>query len=70
MILDEVRRAQACLVDQALRLGLRSLGVPIADRAGVMRAALSASVGVAEPVDPLLLRGLLHEAAEAIGSHL
>ena len=70
VILDEVRRERACLVDQELRLGLRSLGVPIADRAGVVRAALSASFGVAEPADPLLLRGPLHEAARAIGSHL
>lgn len=70
VILDEVRRERACLVDQELRLGLRSLGVPIADRAGVVRAALSASFGVTEPADPLLLRGPLHEAAEAIGAHL
>jgi IclR family pca regulon transcriptional regulator len=68
--LEEVRRAGACLVDQELRLGLRSLGVPIMDRAGVARAAMSASFGVAEPADPWCLRGPLAETAARIGLRL
>lgn len=69
-ILQAVRGEQACLVDQELRLGLRSLGVPIADRAGVVRAALSASFGVTEPPDPRILLGPLSETAARIGLHL
>jgi IclR family transcriptional regulator, pca regulon regulatory protein len=66
-ILDDVRRRDSCLVDQELRLGLRSLGVPIRDVAGRMRAAISASFGVVEPADPLALLPSLAEVAAAIG---
>lgn len=66
-ILDDVRRQKYCLVDQELRLGLRSLGVPIRDAAGSMRAALSASFGAVEPTDPLSLLPRLHDVAKIIG---
>jgi IclR family pca regulon transcriptional regulator len=68
--LEEVRRAGACLVDQELRLGLRSLGVPILDRAGVPRAGVSASFGVTEPADPWTLRAPLAATAARIGLRL
>ncbi|WP_372620632.1 IclR family transcriptional regulator C-terminal domain-containing protein [Falsiroseomonas sp.] len=68
--LEQVRRVDASLVDQELRLGLRSLGVPIRDRAGVPRAALSASFGVSEPADPWMLRAPMAETAAHIGLRL
>ena len=66
-IIEDVRRQDFCLVDQELRLGLRSLGVPIRDAAGRLRAAISASFGAVEPTDPLALLPPLKEVARAIG---
>lgn len=43
-ILDEVRRDGFCLVDQELETGLRSLGVPVRNRAGEAVAGLSVSL--------------------------
>lgn len=61
------RRDGHCLIDQELRLGLRSLAVPVHDRAGRVRAALSASFGLAAPADPTTLLPPLRQAATSIG---
>jgi len=65
--LVELRLAGACLVDQELRLGLRSFGVPIIGRDGRMRAALSMSYGLMDKPDEATMRGALAAAAERIG---
>jgi len=61
------REAGHCLIDQELRLGLRSLAVPVLDRAGQVRAALSASFGLTDPSDPMTLLPALRQAAANIG---
>lgn len=68
--LDEVRAAGHCLLDQELRLGLRSLAVPVTDRSGLTRAAISVSFGVAQPEDPTSLTAMLRDAATQIGAGL
>jgi IclR family pca regulon transcriptional regulator len=69
-ILAEVRQDRACLLDQEPRLGLRSLGVPVEGRAGLVRAALGVSFGVTEPADPRIMLGPLSDTAARIDLHL
>jgi IclR family pca regulon transcriptional regulator len=69
-LIEQVGRTGVCLVDQELRLGLRSLGVPITDRTGSVRGALSVSFGVADPSDPEALRAPLTETASRVGLHV
>ena len=65
--LDDVSRQGSCLVDQELRLGLRSLGVPIPGRDGRVRAGLSMSYGLMDSPDGNAMRRELQAAAESIG---
>lgn len=65
--LAATRQSGYCLIDQELRLGLRSMAVPVTDRAGHIRAALSASFGLTDPADPAALLPALRQAAESIG---
>lgn len=65
--LEVVRREGACLVDQELRLGLRSIGVPIRGRGGRIRAGLSMSYGLIEHLDETLVQRELRAAADIIG---
>jgi len=67
---EEVRAAGCCIIDQELRLGLRSLAVPIMDRSGRTRAAISVSFGLLQPADPSSLTALLRDAATQIGESL
>lgn len=45
-ILDHVRKLGFCLVDQELETGLRSIAVPVRDRAGAVVAAINVSTQV------------------------
>ncbi|SFK54125.1 IclR family transcriptional regulator domain-containing protein [Falsiroseomonas stagni] len=65
--LAAVRQAGSCLVDQELRLGLRSLGVPIIGRDGRIRAGLSTSFGLMDKPDEAAMRAALATAAAQIG---
>ena len=67
-ILAEVRRQGYCIGDQELEIGLRSISVPVRDRAGVVVAAVNvgtqpAKVGLRE-LKSRVLPPLLEAAAE------
>jgi IclR family transcriptional regulator, pca regulon regulatory protein len=68
--LDAVREAGYCVVDQELELGLRSISVPVRDRAGEVVAAVNVSTraGSRDVVGEVL--PALQECADAIGADL
>jgi IclR family pca regulon transcriptional regulator len=68
--LAAIRRDGCCLVDQELRLGLRSFGVPILGRDGRVRAGLSMSYGLLDQPEEAVLLRELRATAEAIGRSL
>ncbi len=70
MALDDIRRQGFCIIDQELRLGLRSFCVPIRDRAQQVRAGLSMSYGVMDAPEVATMRAELDGAARAIGGSL
>jgi IclR family pca regulon transcriptional regulator len=68
--LAEVRQHGWCLVDQELRLGLRSFGVPIVGRDGRVRAGLSMSYGLLDQPDEGVMLRELRATTETIGRSL
>ena len=65
--LDEIRRAGYALVDQELEVGLRSMAVPIADRAGHVVAALGLSTSDPAREAKILIKRYLRSLQDAAG---